>query len=386
MASIIRLLIYLSFLLTISEAANTRVQVTTPISPVTVGGVVAINCEVWNMQEEYNIKLFRVYGRQSEEITSGNTYMRSSSLWNRVFLSIRSYPGGSTVYFMTIVDVELDDKGKYLCAVYSVQDGLTELARDSIKLTVYSFPSKAYPECTSVPNRKSLNAGESLRLTCSSEKSHPFVELKWSGSTSSGHFVSHNISSENNVAFQVTVTAERLHHGTMFICTMRSPGFPERERSCSVGPIKVTGDINKNEAVVPTRAVGSINHVKSDVKDAILSEICNVECPEEDNNMIVYLAAGTMGATILMFTFLITTIILCCKYCKISGEVRAEQRSVPYDDGSEPVYVSLQRRPEPDRSSMYMSVEDPNNPGNKVLMPRELVEEFYRSLSLKRKK
>ena len=271
--------------------------------------------------------------------------------------------------------------------MYSVHGGLTELARDSIQLTVYSFPSKPHPECTSVPNRKSLNVGESLRLICSSEKSHPLVELKWSDSTSSGYFASHNISSENNVACQVTITAERLHHGTMFICTMRSPGFPEKERSCSVGPIKITGNINQNEAVVPTRTVGSINHVKSDVvNDAILSETCNVECPEEDTNVIVCLAAGTMGATILMFTFLITTIILCCKYCKISGEVRAEQRSVPYDDGSEPVYVSLQRRPEPDRSSMYMSVEDPNNPGNKVLMPRELVEEFYRSLSLKRKK
>ena len=87
-----------------------------------------------------------------------------------------------------------------------------------------------------------------------------------------------------------------------------------------------------------------------------------------------------------MITFITTTIILCCKYCKKSHEVRAVQRSISCGDGSEPVYVSLQRRPEPDRSSMYMSVEDPNNPGNKILMPREVIEEFYRSLSLKRKK
>ena len=61
MASIIRLLIYLLFVSTISEAANTRVQVTTPISPVTVGGVEAINCQIWNMQEECNINFFFVY-------------------------------------------------------------------------------------------------------------------------------------------------------------------------------------------------------------------------------------------------------------------------------------------------------------------------------------
>ena len=69
----------------------------------------------------------------------------------------------------------------------------------------------------------------------------------------------------------------------------------------------------------------------------------------------------------------------------MSEETRAAQM-ISCGDGSEPVYVSLQRRPEPDRSSMFLSVEDPNNPGSKVLMPRELVEEFYRSLSLKRKK
>ena len=28
-----------------------------------------------------------------------------------------------------------------------------------------------------------------------------------------------------------------------------------------------------------------------------------------------------------------------------------------------------------------MSVEDPNNPGNKVLMPKEVFEDFYISLS-----
>ena len=75
----------------------------------------------------------------------------------------------------------------------------------------------------------------------------------------------------------------------------------------------------------------------------------------------------------------------CCKYFTISGEVVAAQGSFTSCDGSEPVYVSLQRRQLPERNSMYMSVEDPNNPGNKVLMPREVFDEFYKSLSLKKR-
>ena len=71
-------------------------------------------------------------------------------------------------------------------------------------------------------------------------------------------------------------------------------------------------------------------------------------------------------------------------------------------DGSEPVYVAVQARPElaqppayfdrrplykePEGSSGYMSVEDPNNPGNKILMPKEVFEEFYNSLSLKKER
>ena len=69
----------------------------------------------------------------------------------------------------------------------------------------------------------------------------------------------------------------------------------------------------------------------------------------------------------------------------MSAEVNTAQGSFSSCDGSEPVYVSLQRRQPPERNSMFMSVEDPNNPGNKVLMPREVFDEFYRSLSLKKR-
>ena len=32
-----------------------------------------------------------------------------------------------------------------------------------------------------------------------------------------------------------------------------------------------------------------------------------------------------------------------------------------------------------------MSVDDPNNPGDKVTMPKEVFDEFYRSLTLKKR-
>ena len=105
----------------------------------------------------------------------------------------------------------------------------------------------------------------------------------------------------------------------------------------------------------------------------------------------------------LTIVFLITTIIMCFKNQNASSRVINAQRNITGTDGSEPVYVSLQRRLEPERSSLYsaperrsvykepdtssttyMSVENPNNPGSKVLMPKEVFEELYNSLTLKR--
>ena len=53
-------------------------------------------------------------------------------------------------------------------------------------------------------------------------------------------------------------------------------------------------------------------------------------------------------------------------------------------DGTEPVYVSLQRRRNNDRNSMYMTLEDPNNPESKIVMPKEVFDEFYNTLTIKK--
>ena len=118
-----------------------------------------------------------------------------------------------------------------------------------------------------------------------------------------------------------------------------------------------------------------------------ISSGCSSECPSEDEDTVLYLTISTMGASILCILFLTTTIMSCYKYHSISTETRGARRTVSVNDGSDPVYVSLQRRQEHDRNSIcstYMTVEDPNNPGSKVVMPKEVFEEFYRTLTIKR--
>ena len=53
-----------------SESADTRVEVTSPVHPTTVGGIVAIQCQVWNMQNAYTVNFFRVINGHSDQVTS----------------------------------------------------------------------------------------------------------------------------------------------------------------------------------------------------------------------------------------------------------------------------------------------------------------------------
>ena len=345
------------------------------------------------MQAGYTVSFFREFNRNTDkisEISDDDTYY-SSLLSQRIFISKRSVSGSSTVYFMTLVDVSIDDQGEYICSVFSMKNRrFVEIATNSLTIEILSFPHNLYPTCQGIPNMMRVNEETKLRFVCTSERTNPLVELQWSSNMeviSPDIYDTHN---EEYISSEISVITKRSFSGATFVCKMTSSGFPERQRSCYVGPITVFSRPNKHGTVV----IGSRDRESSDKQsrdlnqgsDLLLSSGCDMSCLAEDTNVVLYLAVGTMGATILMLTFLTTTIILCCKYCKISGEARAVQRNIPCGEGSEPVYVSLQRRPEPDRGSMYMSVEDPHNPGNKVLMPREVVEEFYRSLSLKRKK
>ena len=178
--------------------------------------------------------------------------------------------------------------------------------------------------------------------------------------------------------------ADNSLNGAIFVCKMTSSGFPNRVRSCTVGPLRIARRSSSINIELPIQQ-NMDTMASNEIKDSFPSEPCNTPCEPEDKYILLYWAVATVGIATLMFIFLITTIIYCCKYQKTSAEVISAQGSYTSCGGTEPVYVSLQRRQPPERNSMFMSVEDPNNPGNKVLMPREVFDEFYRSLSLKKR-
>ena len=185
-----------------------------------------------------------------------------------------------------------------------------------------------------------------MKLTCLSEKGSPTVTLRWLDNLNQ-EFFSRSEVQDGTVSSEINQRASVALSGKVFICEMTSSGFQDFKRTCQIGPITV----KKSEVidyVDNTAILLPVVTVKTIEQQTILSNKCASECSSDDRYMILYLSMATIGAGMLSIVFLITTIIMCCKYNNISSEVSdVVQRNITTTDGSEPVYVSLQRRLEP---------------------------------------
>ena len=397
------LLIVLSFFHRIKA---TRVEVSVPIFPVTVGGILPIQCQIQDMESNHIVKMFRVINGQTEELTNDIRY-DSLTLGQRYFVTKRTMTmmtGTNMVYFMTIIDVSTFDEGEYVCKVYELFEAdYIKIAEGSTNVEIYYLPNSIYPQCHSTPViTDDLDEGVELTLKCISAKGSPTVALRWIDNSNQELF-SLSKTRDDTVTAELKVRSSNTLHGTVFICEMTSPGFQDMLRSCRIGPMTIKQSTRNDNTPL---LVSPSAPTQATQRKEFTSNDCNRNCPENDKYKILYLSVATAGAGILCIVFLITTIIMCYKYQIISTATRGTQRRhISTGDGSEPVYVSLQKRvesatydigalygekerkslcEESDRNSTYMSVEDPNNPGSKVLMPKEVFEELYNSLTLKR--
>ena len=163
---------------------------------------------------------------------------------------------------------------------------------------------------------------------------------------------------------------------------MTSSNFPDRVRSCEIGPISAqlsSHAVNRDSCLTTTW--DEIIRVES----AEPKGDCMNTCTSFSSTMVFYLTVSTAAEILLAFIFFITTIFMCCKHHYVSSNVGRSQRYVttPPSQVSDPVYVSLSRRNTNER--VYMTLEDPNNPEGKVLLPKEVFDEFYnRTLTLRK--
>ena len=277
-----------------------------------------------------------------------------SSLGQRGFSAKKTFSDGSLILFLTVVDVLRSDEGKYSCKVFSWADEtIKNVAQDSMIIEIYTFPSAIFPSCESDRNTLALHTGDNVILTCTSAKAFPVVQLNW-------HCINYDVPlsfrdatiNENTITSKLVLTVDSSYNEAIFECKMTSAGFPDREINGIIGPLKIIQDeLDVGQSNKPGMNPVELNGIQN--VGISKGKICNTPWPPEDQYTLLYWAVATMGTTII---FLTTTIMYCYKYFTISGEIVATQGSFTSCDGSEAVYVSLQRRQLPERNAMFMSV------------------------------
>ena len=343
MATVVVLCVLVTIASLLTEIRATTVEVSVPVHPIAVGGILPIQCKIWNKEDGHKMKIFRVINGQTEELTSGLTYF-PSSLGQRVFICNRSMPGGIQVYFMTILDVSMVDQAEYLCTVFALNRGKHDtVAEDSVDVEIYFLPDSIYPMCESTPAlTANMNEGVELTLRCISAKGAPAVALRWVNNRNQ-KISSRQQTLDDTVSSEISSITSLNTHNTVFICEMTSPGFTDFIRTCRIGPITIK---KSTQATIP-EIRKPIFPTQITKHKTFISNDCSSECSEENKYTILYLSVATVGSAMLCIVFLITTIVMCIKYHNISGEVReTRMRNITSTDGSEPVYVSLQARPE----------------------------------------
>ena len=376
------LVICLNYVYVVST--ETTVEVSSPLNSVAVGGVLAVQCQIWNMEERYTVTIVHTSTTQSKLISTNKDIQSSSPQASRAFLAVRTFSDGSVVYFLTLLDVTLADHGEYSCTVSSLFGGsFSDIAKHTKKIEVVSFPDDTQPICSSKPSKLALQVVSPLELVCTSQKTYPMVDLKWRLLSSYKIVPSLNTTTLQSVSSTLRLRTEMKYNGAFFECEMTSRSFPDRIRTCKIGPITVTPSDGSISDGIDS---GSIDQNVPDIVDSLQTEgpLITGDCIDKctsSSQTVFYLIISTAAASLLLIIFFATTIVMCCKYYGSSAaSSRQYMTPTPVVD---PVNVSLQRRRENER--VYMTLEDPNNPDGKVLLPKEVFDEFYnRTLSLKK--
>ena len=230
-----------------SEATSeTKVVASAPVQPVKEGAILSVHCQISNLAANNYVTISRqLDGEISPQIiTWGETVL--GDIGDNVFLAIRQLNDGSIIYFLSIVGVTIRDQGKYICKVMpSTQDFV--VARDLTFIKIQYFPRDPNPLCTPKTQGLTVYSGTPITLNCTSQTAFPEVVLTWSRGAdrvpeSNVRSMKHNGVSYTELRFRASVSDNE----AVFLCQLTSPAFPNKVKSCHVGPITVKPNPNDN--------------------------------------------------------------------------------------------------------------------------------------------
>ncbi|XP_071945694.1 lachesin-like [Antedon mediterranea] len=146
------------------------------------------------------------------------------------------FDSNSRKYNFEIENTQRQDKGEYVCAVYDSSDSIVVKSRTA-NLTVSEIPQEPYPLCHNA--KLSYSAGQSVLLSCISEKTSPLAHLKWRHSNIDVTTGLSEDTSSGNYKVSYSFIARQSNNRAIFICELTTSVNPIIRRNCSIGPINV---------------------------------------------------------------------------------------------------------------------------------------------------
>ena len=357
-------------------ATETRVVTTAPVSPVVEGEILSVHCQVWSLQKGQDVSLFRTSAdgdaRRIALISDGEALIASNT--GTVFVAVRQMHDGSVVHFLSILNAAKEDAGEYSCKIETVADTNEELPIDSVYINIAYFPSDSDPKCSPDALPGPIQAGDEISLSCSSEVAYPEVTLQWTRSGSSKVFNSEITTSNGRTESHLKLQVGSGDNGKIFMCQVKSKGFPGQTKSCHIGPITVESNgkepvINEEDRYVvtpPPFSLGDLPPFQESSNDqtentiAIDKQQCLKSCSTE-NSSVMYWILATATASLLAFLFLILGVIMIVKYYRVPSQGHIPKTQyIPALHAGEEIYVEVESKRRD--KSMYMSLEKPRKP------------------------
>ena len=339
-------LLCLETISTVFAASQLEINLFAPVNPVNQDGFMSIYCQIWNLQDTYEVTMSRrLKGSQHMNTLS---YSKSvlGEIDDRFMLAVRTLNDGSTVYFLSILEVTRFDEGDYVC---KVREGDTVVGVSTVTVEVNFFPEESSPLCSSSLGLKIVvNEGEEIILNCSSTVGKPSVDFKW---TSTGvHSKFQRSSSVNGIETDGLSSILRYRpsigdNGAIFMCEILSPAFPEiTRRGCHIGPIKVERDV-ANMFLPPTVSqmednemtditddnnnnVGNTNVVPGLIFPTHATSVnCKNTCPRL-NYQVYYWILATVVFSLVAFVFVIAGFCLLLRYNRLTRESNSAAQQI----------------------------------------------------------
>ena len=344
----------------LASSSETRLSATSPLNPVEEGGILSLHCQVWALQGLHEVTITRKVDRFVDRLSMDDIVLAES---DNIFLAVRQLNDGSSVYFLTIMDAAINDKGTYTCKIVNKEDN-SIVSSESVEFGITHFPGDSDPICS--PNEPlSVMEGDEIELMCSSQKANPAVLFSW---IRSGKELNAMETEEIDGRLYSTLRyrPSLKDEGVIFQCKITSPAFPQSVQTCHIGPLRVQR--NPNSVVTDAVAIVTPRNDIATLPNGMLSpndhttwsaSECRKHC--SSSTSILYWIITTVVAGIIALIFFIMGLVLLIRYHRINHltPVRSPYGSVlhyPKDS----IYSELEIRRNDNK--VYMTLEK-NNKG-----------------------